>query len=71
MAELLLVIFLVVMIVGIVYAIKKGFSSNITTIYGATAELHNKDKKAAMEILVETKANKKMEEQENGEPEVK
>ncbi len=55
---------------GIVYAIKKGFrSGNATTVYGATAELYTKDKKAAMEVITEQRAKKKMEEQDNGLPE--
>lgn len=63
-------VLIVILVVGIILVIVRGTgSSNVTTIYGATADMYTKDKKAAMEIIVEKKAKKKMNEQEDGEPE--
>jgi len=42
--------------------------SLLTTIYGATDEFYTKDQKNAIEHRVEVNANKKMEEEESGEP---
>jgi hypothetical protein len=61
---------LVVIFVGIIIIARKrkyGFQS--TVLFGATHEFYDKDKKAAVEIMVEQKAGKKMEEQSSGEPE--
>ena len=53
---------------AVIFVAGKGLSkSNVSSIYGATAEMYNTDKKAAMEIIVEQKAKKKMNGQENGE----
>lgn len=69
LANLVPIILIIVMIIGIVISIKKGFTgkgSSVTT-YGATAEMFTKDRKAAMETIIEQKAKKKMNEQESGE----
>lgn len=49
----------VIFVAGIVFLLVKGLSkSNVSCIYGATAEMYNTEKKAAMEIIVEQKAKK-------------
>ena len=68
--SLLLIGFLLVIIfAGIIFIARKrkiGFQS--TVLFGATHEFYDKDKKAAIEIMVEQKAGKKMEEQSSEEP---
>lgn len=68
--SLLLVRFLLLIIfVGIIIiARKRKFGFQSTALFGATHEFYDKDKKAAIEIMVEQKAGKKMEEQSSGEP---
>lgn len=69
--SLLLIGFLLVIIFAVIIFIarkrKIGFQS--TVLFGATHEFYDKDKKAAIEIMVEQKAGKKMEEQNSAEPE--
>ena len=73
LTSLILVGFLLVIIfAGIIFiARKRKFGFQSTTLFGATHEFYDKDKKAAIEIMVEQKAGKKMEEQSSGEPEKK
>ena len=68
--SLLLIGFLLVIIfAGIIFiARKRKFGFQSTILFGATHEFYDKDKKAAIEIMVEQKAGKKMEEQSSGEP---
>ena len=68
--DIIPILLIALLVVGVLFVVIKGIgSSNSTTIYGATAELYNKDKQAAMETIVEVNAKKKMQEQTNGEPE--
>ena len=73
LTSLLLVgILLVIIFAGIIIiARKRKFGFQSTVLFGATHEFYDKDKKAAIEIMVEQKAGKKMEEQSSGEPEKK
>ena len=62
---------LIVAIVGfIVIALKsrKSLGGLTHIMYGATDEFYTADKKRAIEVVVEQKAGKKMEEQETGKP---
>ena len=70
LTSLLLVGFLLVLIFAgiIIIARKRKFGFQSTALFGATHEFYDKDKKAAIEIMVEQKAGKKMEEQSSGEP---
>ncbi len=69
--SLLLIGFLLVVIFAgiIIIARKRKFGFQSTLLFGATHEFYDKDKKAAIEIMVEQKAGKKMEEQSSDEPE--
>ena len=67
---LVIILLLLVIFVGIIFIARKrkyGFQS--TVLFGATHEFYDKDKKEAIEIMVEKNAGKKMEEQKSGEPE--
>ena len=68
--SLLLIGFLLVIIITgiIIIARKRKFGFQSTALFGATHEFYDKDKKAAIEIMVEQKAGKKMEEQSSEEP---
>jgi len=68
--SLLLIGFLLVVIfAGItIIARKRRFGFQSIVLFGATHEFYDKDKKAAIEIMVEQKAGKKMEEQNSDEP---
>ena len=68
--SLLLVGFLLVIIfAGIIFiARKRKFGFQSTVLFGTTHEFYDKDKRAAIEIMVEQKAGKKMEKQSSGEP---
>ena len=69
---LLIGFLLIIMFTGIVFiARKRKFGFQSTVLFGATHEFYDKDKKAAIEIIVEQKAGKKMEEQSSSEPERK
>ena len=62
---LLIVIFV---FIRIAIRLRKYGGSMVTTMFAATYEFLNKDKRQAVEIIVEAKANKKMEEQSSDEP---
>ena len=68
--SLLLIGFLLVIIITgiIIIARKRKFGFQSTVLFGATHEFYDKDKKEAIEIMVEQKAGKKMEEQSSEEP---
>lgn len=59
----LVVVFIIVVVFGMRWFARRG---NLTHIYSATSELYTKDKKKPIEYVIETKAKKKMEEQESG-----
>ncbi|NNG26502.1 MAG: hypothetical protein HKM87_03185 [Ignavibacteriaceae bacterium] len=71
--SLLIVAFLFLAIfAGIIFiAWKRKFGFQSTVLFGATHEFYDKDKKEAIEIMVEQKAGKKMDEQKSGEPKEK
>jgi len=71
--SLLLIGFLLVIIFAVIIIIarKRKFGFQSTALFGATHEFYDKDKKAAIEIMVEQKAGKKMEEQSSEEPKSK
>jgi hypothetical protein len=62
-------VLLVVIIVFIRVALKvRKYGGSLTTVmYGATDEFYNKDKKNAIEYVVEQKAGKKTNQQNSGE----
>ncbi len=69
--SLLLIGFLLIVIFAVIIFIarKRKFGFQSTVLFGATHEFYDKEKKAAIEIMVEQKSGKKMEEQSSGEPE--
>ena len=76
LALIIIITLILLLLVGIVYAIaskRKGSGTpiNSVTFFGATSEFQDVDKKAAIEHMLEVQADKKMEEEETGEPEKK
>jgi hypothetical protein len=75
LALVFIIIFIILLIIGIIYAIatkRTGSSSiNSVTFYGATSEFLDADKKAAVEHVLDVQADKKMEEEESGDPDKK
>lgn len=76
LALLFIVAFVILVLVGIVYAIaskkmRGGGSFNSVTIFGATSQFQTLEQKAATEHVLDVQADKKMEEEESGEPENK
>ncbi len=63
-----LIIFLVIIFIRLALRIRKKGGSIATTMFAATYEFYNKDKKKAIEMMVEQKAHKKMEEQSSEDP---
>ncbi|MEW6195381.1 MAG: hypothetical protein AB1521_09510 [Bacteroidota bacterium] len=63
-----LLILIVVLFIRIAIRIRKHGGSLTTLMFGSTYEFYNKDKRKAIEQLVETKANKKMEEESTDKP---
>ena len=57
--------------IRIAIRLRKHGGSLTTTMFAATYEFLNKDKREAVEGIVETKAHKKMEEQSSDEPKEK
>ena len=53
--------------IRIAVRLRKYGGSMTTTLFASTYEFLNKDKQKAVEEIVETKANKKLEEQKSGE----
>ena len=70
--EILLIFIMLLLIIGgfirTAFKLRRRGGSLLTTMYGATDELYTKDQKNAIEHIVEATANKKMEEEESGEP---
>ena len=77
LALIFIIAFILLLIVGVVYAIssknmRKGYKPiNSVTFFGATAEFNTADKKAAVEHILDVQADKKMEEEESGDPDKK
>jgi hypothetical protein len=75
-ALIFVICFVLVIVITLVYFIAKPASRrkgsfNAVTFYGATADLLTKDKKEAIEHVLDVQAEKKMQEQESGEPDEK
>ena len=73
LALIVVIVVLALSVIGIVYLITRPRTKSIagsmtTTVFGATDGFLTKDKKAAVEIMTEIKAKKKMEEQSSKEP---
>lgn len=61
----------VVMLVRISRRVRKGGGSMASVAFGATYEFYNKEKKKAIEMIVERNAHKKMDEQSSQDPKKK
>lgn len=71
LALIFVILLVVVLLVGIIYAItskniRKGGATNSVTIFGATSLLQTLDQKAATEQILDEQAGKKMQDQESG-----
>ena len=76
LAFIFIIAFVILVLVGIVYAIvsknmRGGGNINSVTFFGATSQFQTLDQKAATEHILDVQADKKMDEDESGEPEVK
>ena len=63
LADLVILVIFIFIMVKVAGSFSKGAASMTTTLTGAADAFYNKGKKKAMEIIVEQKAGKKMEEQ--------
>jgi hypothetical protein len=63
----LLLLLAILVFVKISMRVRKSGGSLMTTMHGATYEFLNKDKREAIEQIVEIKANKKMDDEDFGE----
>ncbi|MHB1687764.1 MAG: hypothetical protein ACYCVH_10355 [Ignavibacteriaceae bacterium] len=61
-------IVVIIVFIRIALNVRKYGGSLTTTMFAATYEFLNKDKRKAVEEIVEMKANKKMEEESSDEP---
>jgi hypothetical protein len=64
-----LLVFVVIVAIIIMKIRKYGGSISSTTMYGTTDMFYDKDKRRGIEMVVEQKANKKLEEQKSAEGE--
>jgi len=76
LALIIVLLFMVLLIVGIIYAIvskNKGGGSpiNSVTFFGATSSFQPVEQKAAIEHMLQEQSGKKMKEEESGDPEEK
>ena len=65
---LFVLIAVVVIFVLVALRIRRNGGSLTTTVFAATYDFYNKDKRKAIEVISEQKAGKKMEEQASDEP---
>ena len=65
---LFVLIAVVVIFVWVALRIRRNGGSLTTTVFAATYDFYNKDKRKAIEVISEQKAEKKMEEQASDEP---
>jgi len=63
---IILILFVIFIFIKIALRIRKYGGSLTTTMFASTYEFLNKDKREAVEEIVEMKANKKMEEEKSG-----
>jgi len=70
---ILIIVFLFVLFVAVVSSKLRKYDGSVssTTLFGATDAFLDKDKRNAVEIVVEQKANKKFEEQTSGDKDKK
>ena len=71
LALIFVILLVVVLLVGIIYAItskniRKGGATNSVTIFGATSQFQTLDQKAATEQILDEQSGKKMQEEESG-----
>jgi hypothetical protein len=76
LALLFIIAFIILLLVGTMYAItsknkSRGSSMNSVTFFGATSQFQTLDQKAATEHVLDVQAEKKMGEEESGEPDKK
>ena len=77
LAQVFIIVFIVAIVIGTIYAIasKKSRSGykpiNSVTFFGATSQFQGAEQKAATEHVLEVQADKKMEEEESGDPDKK
>ena len=67
---LFVLIAVVVIFIRVALRIRRNGGSLTTTVFAATYDFYNKDKRKAIEVISEQKAGKKMEEQATDEPQV-
>lgn len=67
LAILFVLIVVVVIFVRVALRIRRNGGSLTTTVFAATYDFYNKDKRKAIEVITEQKAGKKMEEQKTDE----
>ena len=65
---LFVLIVVVVIFIRVALRIRRNGGSLTTTVFAATYDFYNKDKRKAIEVITEQKAGKKMIEQANDEP---
>lgn len=63
-----LLVFVIYLFVRISLKVRKGGGTMTTTVHGALDAFYNKEKKKAVEIVVEKQAGKKLDEQSSTEP---
>ena len=76
LALIFIIAFVILVLAGIVYSIaskkmRGGSSVNSVTIFGATSQFQTLDQKAATEHVLDVQAEKKMDEEETGDPDKK
>lgn len=76
LALIVIIAIMIFLLGGIVYAIssknfRKGNSTHSVAIFGATSQFQNLEEKAATEHILEVQSNKKMKEEESGDPDSK
>jgi hypothetical protein len=76
LALIFIIVFLTLVIAGIIYAMVSKFKGrstpiNSVTFFGATSQFHDVEQKAAVEHMLEVQSDKKMEEEESGDPDKK
>ena len=76
LALIVIIAIMIFLSAGIVYAIssknmRKRNSTHSVAIFGATSQFQNVEGKAATEHILEVQSNKKMKEEESGDPDSK
>ena len=76
LALIFIILFVILVLFGIVHAIfsknkSRGSSMNSVTFFGATSQFQTLDQKAATEHVLDVQSDKKMKEEESGDPDEK